>query len=149
MDKDFPGSPVVMNLPSNAGDLGVIHGQGTRKVASQVALVLRNLPANIGDKRDAGLIPWWGRSPGEVNGTLLQHSCLENSMGREAWWGIVHQAPKNQIRLSDWAHHTEGTKIPSAPGHLSPGTTTREMPLHCNKGPTHRSEKTPQATTKT
>ena len=101
MDKDFPGSPVVMNLPSNAGDLGVIHGQGTRKVASQVALVLRNLPANIGDKRDAGLISWWGRSPGEVNGTLLQHSCLENSMGREAWWGIVHQAPKNQIRLSD------------------------------------------------
>ena len=99
--KDFPGSPVVMNLPSNAGDLGVIPGQGMRKVASQVALVLRNLPANIGDKRDAGLIPWWGRSPGEVNGTLLQHSCLENSMGREAWWAIVHQAPKNQIRLSD------------------------------------------------
>jgi len=30
------------------------------------------------------LIPGWGRSPGEGNGNLLQYSCLENSMDREA-----------------------------------------------------------------
>ena len=112
-------------------------------------LVLQNPPANRGDKRDTGSIPGWGRSSGEVNGTLLQHSCLENSMGREAFWAIVHGAPKNQTRLSGWAHHTQGNKIPPAPGHLSPGTTTREMPAHCNKRPTHHSEKTPQAATKT
>ena len=27
---DFPGGPVVKNLPSNAGDVGSIPGQGTK-----------------------------------------------------------------------------------------------------------------------
>ena len=31
---------------------------------SQVALVVKNLPANAGDIRDAGSIPGLGRSPG-------------------------------------------------------------------------------------
>ena len=31
---------------------------------------------------DLGLIPWWGRSPGEGNGYPLQYSCLENCMDR-------------------------------------------------------------------
>ena len=30
--------------------------------------VVKNLPANAGDTRDAGLIPWSGRSPGGGNG---------------------------------------------------------------------------------
>ena len=58
--------------------------------ASQVALVIKNLPANAGDIRDMGSIPWWGRSPGEGNGNLLQYSCLEYPMDRGAWWAIVH-----------------------------------------------------------
>ena len=37
---------------------------------------------NVGD---LGSIPGLGRSPGEGNGNQLQHSCLENSMDREAW----------------------------------------------------------------
>ena len=32
-------------------------------VASQVALVVKNPPANSGDERDSGLIPGLGRSP--------------------------------------------------------------------------------------
>ena len=28
--RDFPGGPVVENLPSNAGDTGSIPGQGTK-----------------------------------------------------------------------------------------------------------------------
>ena len=28
--RDFPGGPVVKNLPSNAGDMGLIPGQGTK-----------------------------------------------------------------------------------------------------------------------
>jgi len=32
--------------------------------ASQVALVVKNLPANAGGTRDRGSIPEWGRSPG-------------------------------------------------------------------------------------
>ena len=56
---------------------------------SQVALVVKNLPANAGDIRDAGSIPGLGRSPGEGNGNPLQDSCLENPMDRGAWQGIV------------------------------------------------------------
>ena len=48
--------------------------------------VVKNLPANIGDVRDAGLISRSGRSPGEGNGNPLQYSCLENPMDRGAWW---------------------------------------------------------------
>ena len=35
--------------------------------------VVKNPPANAGD---VGLIPGWGRSPREINGNLLQYSCL-------------------------------------------------------------------------
>ena len=38
--------------------------------------------------RDEGLSLGWGRSPGVGNGSLLQYSCLENSMDRGACcWG--------------------------------------------------------------
>ena len=37
----------------------------------QVALVIKNLPANAGDVRDLGFIPGLGRSPGEGKGYLL------------------------------------------------------------------------------
>ena len=39
---------------------------------------------------DLGLIPGLGRSFGEGNGNPLQYFCLENSMGRGAWWATVH-----------------------------------------------------------
>ena len=48
-------------------------------------LVVKNLPANAGDLRDTGLIPEWGRSPGEGSGKPLQYSCLENPMDGGAW----------------------------------------------------------------
>ena len=51
-----------------------------------VALVVKNPPANAGDTRDEGL----GISPRVENGNPLKYSCLENSMGREAWRAIVH-----------------------------------------------------------
>ena len=53
--------------------------------ASQVALVVKNLPASAGDVRDMGSIPGWGRSPRERNGNPLQYSCLKNPMDRGAW----------------------------------------------------------------
>ena len=52
--------------------------------ASQVALVVKNLPVNAGDIRDVESIPGSGRSPGEGNGNPLQYSCLENPMDRGA-----------------------------------------------------------------
>ena len=53
---------------------------------SQVALVVKNLPANTGDIRDAGLILGSGRSPVGGRGNPLQDSCLENPMDEGAWW---------------------------------------------------------------
>ena len=48
--------------------------------ASQVVLVIKNLPASGGDTRDPGSIPGSARPPGEGNGYPLQYSCLENSI---------------------------------------------------------------------
>ena len=42
------------------------------------------------------------RFVGEGNGTPLQYSCLENPMGRGAWWAAVHGVDKSQTRLSDF-----------------------------------------------
>ena len=50
----------------------------------QVALVVKNLPANAGDARDKGSIPGSGRSSGVGNGNPLQYSCLGSPVDREA-----------------------------------------------------------------
>ena len=49
----------------------------------QVGLVVKNLPANVGDIRDAGSIPGSGRSPGGGHSNPHQYSCLKNPMDRE------------------------------------------------------------------
>ena len=67
--------------------------------ASQVALVVKNLPANIGDVRDVGSISGSGRSPGASHGSPLQYSCLENPMDRGAWQATVHKVAESQTRL--------------------------------------------------
>ena len=46
--------------------------------------MVKNPPADAGDKRDMGSIPGSGRSPGGGHGNPLQHSCLENPMARGA-----------------------------------------------------------------
>ena len=51
----------------------------------QVALMIKNLPANAGDLREADLIPGSRISPGGGHGNPLQCSCLENPMDRGAW----------------------------------------------------------------
>ena len=68
--------------------------------ASQVVLVVKNLPANPGDTKDVGLIPGSGRFPGEGSGYPLQYSCLENFMDRRAWWSTVPGVAKSQTRRS-------------------------------------------------
>ena len=59
-------------------------------MASQVALVVKNLPANAGDARGAGLIFGSGRSPRVANGNPLQCPNLEDPMNRAAWWATTH-----------------------------------------------------------
>ena len=58
--------------------------------------VEKNPPANAGGPRDAGSIPGLGRSPGVGDSTLLQSSCLENSMDRGAWWARIHKVTKSR-----------------------------------------------------
>ena len=65
---------------------GLTHRQGQLQ-ASQVALVVKNLPVNAGD---TGSIPGSGRSPGGGHGNPFQYSCLENPMDRESQWATVH-----------------------------------------------------------
>ena len=91
--------------------------------ASLVAQMVKNLPANAGNTRDAGSVPGLGRSPGEENGYPLQYSCLENSMGREPGrlhspWS--HKESDMTERLTLSLLHLQGRciKVPNAPGAL-------------------------------
>ena len=69
--------------------------------ASQVVLVVKNLPANAGDVRDSGLIPGLGRCPGGWHGNPLQYSCLENPMDKGAWQATVCWVSKSQTLTHD------------------------------------------------
>ena len=70
--------------------------------ASQVALVVKNLPANAGDIRCVGSIPV-GRFPGGGSGTPLQYSCLENPMDRGTWCATVMGSQRVGHNWSDLA----------------------------------------------
>ena len=61
---------------------------------SQVALVVKNTPANAGDMVS---IPGSGRFPGVANG----NPCLENSIDRGAWQATVLGAAENWTQLSN------------------------------------------------
>ena len=60
--------------------------------------VLKNPFASVGD---VGLIPGFGRSPGEENGNPLQYSCLGNPIDRGACWAAFHGVPKCWAQFSD------------------------------------------------
>ena len=72
--RGFPGGPTVKNPPTNAGDSG-----------------------------DKGSIPGSERCPEGGNGNPLQCSCLENSMGRGAWWAATHGVAKSWMQRSNRA----------------------------------------------
>ena len=57
--------------------------------ASQVVLVVNNLPVNAGDARDLGSIPGSGRSPGGGCGNPLQYSRLEYPHGQRSLAGYM------------------------------------------------------------
>ena len=73
--------------------------------ASQSALVIKNPPANAGDRKDADSIPGLGGSPGVGHGNPLQYSCLENPMDREVWQATGHRVSKSQTRLKRVGMH--------------------------------------------
>ena len=69
--------------------------------------MVKSLPANAGDTRDAGSTPGSGRSPGGGNDNPLQYSCLENPTDRGAWRATVHGVTKEsdktkQLKTHQW-----------------------------------------------
>ena len=58
--------------------------------------MLKNLPANAGDSKFAGLISGSEKSPRGGNGNPLQYSCLNNPIDRGAWKVTVHRVAKSQ-----------------------------------------------------
>ena len=79
--------------------------------ASQVALVVKNLPASAGDIRDTSSTSGSGRSFGGGLGNPLQYSCLENPMDRGAWWAAVHTEAHSRTRLKRLSTHRH-TQVP-------------------------------------
>ena len=63
--------------------------------------MVKNMPANVGDVRDTGLIPGLGRSPGEGHSSPLQYSSLKNPVDRGAWWATVHGGHK-ESDTTEW-----------------------------------------------
>ena len=61
-----------------------------------MVLVVKNPPVNAGDRREVGLIPGLGRSPGGGHCNPLHYSWLEKSMDRTAWQVMVHSVAKSQ-----------------------------------------------------
>ena len=97
----FCGFLVIFVWPLNYVNMLLIQNPD-----SQVVLVV-NLLANTGDKRNTGLIPGLGRSPVKGNGNPLQYSCLGNPIDRGAWWVTVHGVTKSQTQLKWLSMHTQ------------------------------------------
>ena len=72
-----------------------------------MALLVKNLPANVEYARDASLIPGLGRSPGVGKGNTLQYSCLESSMQQR---GLEVAKSVHGVAESDTTEHKHPNK---------------------------------------
>ena len=50
-------------------------------------------------------------TPGEGNGNPLQHSCLESSRDRTAWWATVHGVAQSWTRLMQLSMYTSTLNV--------------------------------------
>ena len=102
--------------------------------APQVALVVKNPPADAGDVRD-GSTRGWGRSPGGGPGNPLQYPCLENPKDRGVWWETVHRVAKSQAWLEPFCTHASQTGCPYLYKNLRARTANklRDYAQHCPK----------------
>ena len=63
--------------------------------------------SNAGATEDECSFPGSGTSPGWEHDNLLQDSCLENPMDREAWEAIVHSIAKSWTQLKLLSTHVD------------------------------------------
>ena len=89
--------------------------------ASQVALVVKNPPANAGGVRDGGSIPGSRRSPGGGHGNPLQCSSRENPMDRGPRWAVVHGVTKSRTWLKLSRAQLSSSSCGSVGSCLAPG----------------------------
>ena len=83
--------------------------------------MMKSLPADTGDFRDASSISGSGRSPGGGHNNPLQYSCQElNPIDRGAQWAMVHKVTKSQTRLKQLSISTSesGTGKFCCRGHI-------------------------------
>ena len=66
---------------------------------SQLALVIKNLPAIAGDVRDTGSVRGLGRSPKGDHRSPLQYSYLENPVDRGACQATDHRVTQSWTQL--------------------------------------------------
>ena len=59
--------------------------------------MVKNLPANTGDVRDAGCIPGSERPPGGGHGNPLHYSCLENPLEERSLEATVHRVAESDM----------------------------------------------------
>ena len=59
--------------------------------------MVKNLPANTVDIRNAGSIPALGRSPGRGHSNPLQYSCLENPHGQRSLDTVYRVAKESDM----------------------------------------------------
>ena len=66
---------------------------------------------NVGNIRDAYLIPWLGRSPGEGHGNPPPVFLPRESHEQGAWWATVHRVTKSQTWLKQVSMHVHTINI--------------------------------------
>ena len=108
---------------------------------SQLALVIKNLPANAGDVRDRDSTPGWGRSPGEGHGNPLRYSCWRIPQTEEPGkpWGHKQSDTTEWLLFSSRSgRNVQLRKICKSITTLS-GRKNKEMILNKSPSPRHRS----------
>ena len=71
-----------------------------------VALVVKNLPTNAGNRSGVGFTSGSGRFPKGGHGNPLQYSCSENPMDNGAWLATVHKVAKSRTWLKWLSRHS-------------------------------------------
>ena len=87
-------------------------------------LIVKNLPASAGDRKDTGLIPGSGRSPEREYSDPLQCSCPESLMDSGPWRAMVHRV----IKESDTSEVTLFEHTASTVLYLSPPNQNKVKP---------------------
>ena len=74
--------------------------------ASKLALVVKNMPANAGDRRDTDSIPWVRKIPLEESTATQPRILGWRTPQTGAWWATAHMVAKSRARLNLLSTHT-------------------------------------------